>query len=180
MNIIGELKRERANQDLQHGGPAHDDTHTPQDWMESIFHQFTRFTEGQAFLGDAYPSSMSCRSRFVKIGALAIAALQSWGRKAGPEQSALMEVMVDPFQATVGELLDVLLQTNAAFMKVVPTDHAGTPLVGFITVAPGPALQPVLDLMDAISNGDDPATVRQAVLEALDRLEAAQGEVAPV
>lgn len=179
MNIIGEIKRERANQDLQHGGPAHDDTHTPQDWMESILHQFTRFAEDQACLGAAYPDSMSCRSRFVKIGALAIAALQAWGRKAGTEQSALMEVMVDPFQATVGELLDVLLQTNAAFLKVVPTSPDGPPLVGFIALAPGPTLQPVLDLMDAISSGDAPATVRQAVLEALDRLDAAQEEVVP-
>lgn len=76
---IADVLSERGKQDAQWGGPVHDDTHTPYDWMEYIVHQIARWREGR---DQRQPDS---RERFTKIAALALAAIESIDRKAGKE-----------------------------------------------------------------------------------------------
>lgn len=63
------IRAERARQDEQWGGPEHDDEHTPWDWSNLI--------EQQAFWG----REQDPWCRFVKIAALAVAAIESIERK---------------------------------------------------------------------------------------------------
>lgn len=72
-----EVQAERARQDEQWGGPSHDDQHDPVDW--------DGFIEYQAYWG----REQDPRRRFVKIAALAIAAIESIDRKSqGKPQGA--------------------------------------------------------------------------------------------
>lgn len=69
--VTAELAMERALQDAQWGGPEHDDQHTPHDWAQYIHNQLSMMfhREGEE------------RDRFIKVAALAVAAVQSIDRK---------------------------------------------------------------------------------------------------
>lgn len=67
--ICQEIYRERIAQDLQHGGPDHDDTLAPTDWADAIEYQLERIA--------ARPP----RECLLHIAALAVAAMQSLDRK---------------------------------------------------------------------------------------------------
>jgi hypothetical protein len=69
-----DIREERERQDKQWGGPAHDDEHTPSDFIGYVQRQCNL---ASLQLGDAAVS----RSRFVKIAALAVAAIESIDRK---------------------------------------------------------------------------------------------------
>lgn len=69
--IFKKVLEERARQDEEWGGPEHDDQHTPADWLDFIEKQVSKARE-QRF--------GSMRGRFIKIAALAVAALQSMNR----------------------------------------------------------------------------------------------------
>lgn len=76
-NVFAEIAAERVRQDEQWGGPEHDDTHGPADWMHFIDKQ----TVAGVFdveLGEEKPGSY--RRRLVKIAALAVAAIESHDR----------------------------------------------------------------------------------------------------
>lgn len=61
--ILKNIIDERQRQDQQHGGPAHDDTHTQEEWIEFINRQCQLST----------PRTFC--ERMTKVAALAVAAL---------------------------------------------------------------------------------------------------------
>lgn len=76
MSTIKALKlliQERISQDEEWGGPEHDDQHVPEEWLSFIMKQADKapYASRDSDLADAY----------VKIGALALAALESMVRK---------------------------------------------------------------------------------------------------
>lgn len=76
-NVLYAVLAERKRQDMQWGGPAHDDTHSAWDWADYI--------RKQADLAEqpvAQPPGQF-RERMVKIAALAFAAIESHDRVAG-------------------------------------------------------------------------------------------------
>jgi predicted RNase H-like HicB family nuclease len=75
--VLSEVVQERARQDAQWGGPATDDTREARDWVQFINHQVGRFV--QAYM---HTPPTPVREVFVKIAALAIAAVESIDRKA--------------------------------------------------------------------------------------------------
>jgi hypothetical protein len=79
--VLGEVAVERARQDAQWGGPAHDDTHDPGDWMEFVGQQLEKFACQMMLRGQSYYMTPDARQRFVKIAALSIAAVESMDRK---------------------------------------------------------------------------------------------------
>lgn len=174
--IFGEIKRKRVAQDLEWGGPEVDDRNTPKDWSGHIIHQLGKVATGTLDQGETYFQDPDCRERFVNVAALAVAALQSLTRKAGGTVGGMEETVLDPIDATIGELLGVLKETNAAFLKIAPLNAQGEPLCAFITLGPGPALEPTLAIMDALSDEEGPEVTRQRVMEALDRFNSMFGE----
>ena len=81
---LEQVATERYHQDLQHGGPGHDDMHQADDWYALLLIQVERLPE-------SYPD------RLIKIAALAIAARQSWDRLHGTDDTGL------PAAADTGE-----------------------------------------------------------------------------
>lgn len=71
--ICEEFTLERMRQDAQWGGEAHDDEHFRTDWLHYIQHQLNK-----ALVEESRDAFMG---RMVKVGALAIAAIQSQLRK---------------------------------------------------------------------------------------------------
>lgn len=72
--VISEVVAERAWQDEKWGGPAHDDTHSVQDFVAFIHeHAEKAIRPGTA-------SDITC-SRLVEVAALAVAAVESIRRK---------------------------------------------------------------------------------------------------
>jgi hypothetical protein len=85
--VYAEVLAERAKQDAQWGGPAHDDTHTTDDWMGEVVQQVKKAAKdvGEAEMcGASVPPIV--RARLIKIAALAIAGVESIDRKAGGAQ----------------------------------------------------------------------------------------------
>lgn len=74
---IEEIVAERIRQDLQWGGPEHDDGHEAVDWEIILRKHVQRLTRSSA----AEPTS-DYRDRLIKIAAIALAAAQSHDRKA--------------------------------------------------------------------------------------------------
>jgi len=70
--IIAEIKAERAAQDAQWGGADHDDRHGMEEFAEFIDGQLTKCAHGRG---------LDSRERFIKIAALALAAVESHDRK---------------------------------------------------------------------------------------------------
>jgi hypothetical protein len=74
-HVIDEIDAERARQDVQWGGPAHDDQHHPDEWIDYINKQARA-----GWLAAVTPHPVEYRERLVKIAALAVAALESMTR----------------------------------------------------------------------------------------------------
>lgn len=66
------VNAERLRQDAQWGGPAHDDTHSDEDWLNFITKQAGKVSNS---------TKSNYRERLVKIASLAIAGLESMDRK---------------------------------------------------------------------------------------------------
>ena len=73
--IFAEIVEERHKQDAQWGGPDHDDSHDDVDWIRYIEYQLSSIS--------AYPDPIT-RERYLKVAALAVAAISSLDRKALP------------------------------------------------------------------------------------------------
>ncbi len=71
--IFHQIESERKRQDEQWGGPAHDDQHSADDW--------TGFITKQMDWAEITPDPCERRERFLKIAALAIAAIESFDRQ---------------------------------------------------------------------------------------------------
>ena len=81
MNVLFDILTERNQQDIQWGGPSHDDTHVSMDWLSYIDYQTDKAIRETAGLMDEKSMIFYTRDRFMKIAALAIAALESIDRK---------------------------------------------------------------------------------------------------
>ncbi len=76
-----DVREERMNQDAQWGGPEHDDKHTTNDWTMLIRYQVAKANrEGEMHVAINH-NIPAVRARFVKIAALAQAAVESIDRK---------------------------------------------------------------------------------------------------
>jgi len=75
MAIFGEIHVERQRQDDQWGGADTDDARDLRDWWTYIEHQAERASL------QCVPPGVGWRSRFVKIAALAVAAIESIDRR---------------------------------------------------------------------------------------------------
>lgn len=71
IGIYKEVEAERQKQDEQWGGPEHDDKHDPRDFVQFILYQISLTNLGTA---------VSWRKRFIKIAALAVAAVERLDR----------------------------------------------------------------------------------------------------
>jgi hypothetical protein len=80
---LSDILAERSRQDTKWGGPDHDDTHVPFDWLGRVDRQLRRaFDEGCEIEADA---QAVVRARLVKIAAVALAGIQSIDRIAKRE-----------------------------------------------------------------------------------------------
>lgn len=70
-NILTEIRYERAAQDAQWGGPEHDDEHGMDEFAAFIARQMAKCDQGRG---------PDVRDRFIKIAALAVAAVESYDR----------------------------------------------------------------------------------------------------
>jgi hypothetical protein len=82
---FADIRDERARQDSQWGGPAHDDQHTASDFLGYIQKQQVLGTLERV---DEYPAEQMVRSRLVKIAALAVAAIEAIDRRAATGEKA--------------------------------------------------------------------------------------------
>lgn len=82
LNFPALVAGERFAQDAQWGGPEHDDTHTPSDWLRYIGKQIDNVRRDwrESSLGRT-PPRVDYRHSLVKIAALAQAAFESSVRK---------------------------------------------------------------------------------------------------
>ena len=92
--LYHEIERERERQDTQCGGPGHDDDLEWDDWTDFISKQVRKLTERKPSidLGESIENyrarvlwvgeQAEFRERMVKIAALAVAAIESYDRKA--------------------------------------------------------------------------------------------------
>ena len=74
------LTRCRAAQDAEHGGPAHDDTHTPAEWAEFI-RKFAGRAEYQGQFQDNAEAIARYQKCMIDVAGLAISAVLSSQRK---------------------------------------------------------------------------------------------------
>lgn len=79
--IIAKVLNERIAQDQQWGGPDHDDTHTPTDWV-AILSRHVGLSAMDA--GQIDPAIW--RRQMIRVAAVAIAALESFDRLNRPPQ----------------------------------------------------------------------------------------------
>jgi hypothetical protein len=83
--IIAEIHAERDRQGAEWGGPEHDDTHNLAEWFDFIEHQdrqYMKFVRDHCEEQQETLFQAEARNRFIKIAALAIAAMESLDRKA--------------------------------------------------------------------------------------------------
>lgn len=78
-SIYSEITAERQYQDQQWGGPDHDDDHSIHDWIAFITVYGARAVESSQW---GLVPQLS-RSSFIKIAALAVAAIESLDRSSG-------------------------------------------------------------------------------------------------
>ncbi len=71
---VGDITMERVLQDHQWGGPETDDQRSEAEWSEYIHRQLSKLFQDEG-------GALAARDRFVKVAALAIAAIQSIDRK---------------------------------------------------------------------------------------------------
>lgn len=88
--VLDDVVEERTRQTLQWGGPSHDDTHDAYDWLSYMGHQADKISEVMTANGyynftrtrkRKTPSPEVLREHFIKIAALAVAAVESLDRK---------------------------------------------------------------------------------------------------
>ena len=79
--VLEEICQERARQDVKWGGTAHDDRHDSQDWAQFITYQNQAIPYEANLSVDREEYDDVVRRRFIKIAALAVAAIQSIDRK---------------------------------------------------------------------------------------------------
>lgn len=81
--VMQDIGEERRKQDLQWGGPAMDDTRDCRQWLGYIDHQIDKANQDMFDMGgiEAPGYEAAMRARFVKIAALAVAAIQSVDRR---------------------------------------------------------------------------------------------------
>ena len=79
---------ERIRQDVQWGGPAHDDAHLPSDWFIFIGRQLDILIREDADGEKPISELAVCCARLVKIGALAVAGIQAIDRAAGSSENS--------------------------------------------------------------------------------------------
>jgi hypothetical protein len=72
-HVLSEVANRRSMQDTQWGGPAHDDTHQPADWVNYIRKFMMRACETNSYSG--FEDAM------LDVSALAVAAIQSTRRR---------------------------------------------------------------------------------------------------
>jgi hypothetical protein len=73
LSILGpEIEKRRQVQDAEHGGPAHDDIHTPFEWVGFI-DRFARLSERRWLTGDR----IGYESALIDVAALAVSAILS-------------------------------------------------------------------------------------------------------
>ena len=86
MKVLAEVEVRREDQDDQHGGPAHDDTHTPHDWAE-----FIRKFAGRAEYQGQFIENAEAVGRYqeymIAVAGLAISAVLSSQRKVRGESA---------------------------------------------------------------------------------------------
>lgn len=80
------LTRCRAAQDAEHGGPAHDDTHTPAEWAEFI-RKFAGRAECQGQYQDNHGAVARYQAAMIDVACLAISAVLSSQRKVRGEST---------------------------------------------------------------------------------------------
>jgi hypothetical protein len=79
--IFEEIRKERAYQDERWGGSSHDDEHSVRDWVFFIVGYAGKIaTSPETNWGR---NELNVRRYFVKIGALAVAALEALDRRSG-------------------------------------------------------------------------------------------------
>lgn len=71
---VGDISMERVLQDHQWGGPETDDQRSEAEWSEYIHRQLSKLFQDEG-------GALAARDRFVKVAALAIAAIQSIDRR---------------------------------------------------------------------------------------------------
>lgn len=74
--VLQDIVAERSAQDVQWGGPTHDDRHAPEEWLEYIEKQLD-YANALIGMSEGDPEY---RERLVKIAALAVAAIQALDR----------------------------------------------------------------------------------------------------
>ena len=79
--VLEQVSEERARQDAKWGGTAHDDGHDAQDWSQFIGYQNQAIPYEANLAVDREEYDAIVRRRFIKIAALAVAAVQSIDRK---------------------------------------------------------------------------------------------------
>lgn len=85
-HILVEIEDRRIKQDAKHGGPEHDDTHTPFDWVRFI-RLFASRADSEippgALWNESCDKSLAGRyeDNLIDVAALAVAAIQSSRRK---------------------------------------------------------------------------------------------------
>lgn len=106
-DAIADVLIERAKQDQQWGGPATDDQRDIAEWAEYIHKQISHmFTEQK--------DNRAIRQRFVKVAALALAAIASMDRVLVPEVVGCGECAVCRMEK---------------FIKDIETHNAGQPVL---------------------------------------------------
>jgi hypothetical protein len=70
-SVFIDILDERKRQDMIHGGPAHDDIHPPEEWLDLIEKQINC---AQALIGVGPDDEF--RARLIKIAALSVAAIE--------------------------------------------------------------------------------------------------------
>ncbi|EPY00922.1 hypothetical protein [Magnetospirillum fulvum] len=87
--ILSEIIAERAHQDARWGGPAHDDTHDDLAWSWIIRHHLSKQRRPTDAATDNY------RQILVEIGALAVAAIESYDRRHATPDEATDQAALD-------------------------------------------------------------------------------------
>lgn len=83
---IEAIDNERRDQDRQWGGPGHDDTHVPEEWLAYIARQMSFAKTQVVHCGGPQSRDAVVRMRLAKIAALAVAAIESIDRRAAQGQ----------------------------------------------------------------------------------------------
>lgn len=94
-NALAAVRGERLRQDELHGGPDHDDKHTPFDWQIMVRERLERAEHAR---GTTSPDGW--RAEMVKIAALAVAGIESLDRRmgvlAGQPDMVVLEIALCP------------------------------------------------------------------------------------